>query len=191
MDGGLGFKDLESFNLALLAKQWWRLVQNERSLSHKVLKAKYFPYSTLHQAQKGSKASYLWASLLEGKRVVEQGANWRVGDGKSINVWNDRWIKKPPDFKVHKPDQVQPTPMHVERLFQNGKMEWNKEVIRELMGEEETSLVEKIPLSKNGMADRLIWKEYVLGAFLIKSAYYEARKVLNKGNWDKSNRDSL
>ena len=91
---------------------------------------------------------------------MEQGTIWRVGDGKSIDVWNDRWIKKPPDFKVHKPDQIQPTFMHVERLFHNGMMEWNKDMLRELMGEEEASLIEKIPLSKKGKADRLIWRDY-------------------------------
>ena len=104
-DGGLGLKDFESFNLALLAKQWWRLLQNENSLCHKVLKANYFPNSSPSNASNGFIDSYLWNSLREGKKVVDQGAMLRVGDRKKIDVWIEKWIKKPPTFKVQPIDQ--------------------------------------------------------------------------------------
>lgn len=40
--GGLDFQNLKNFNLAFLAKQGWRLVQEEDSLLHKIYKARYF-----------------------------------------------------------------------------------------------------------------------------------------------------
>lgn len=42
--GGLGFKDLEGFNLALLAKQGQRLLDNADSILAKVLKNRYYPH---------------------------------------------------------------------------------------------------------------------------------------------------
>ncbi|XP_024190440.1 uncharacterized protein LOC112194431 [Rosa chinensis] len=41
-EGGLGFRNMHHFNLALLAKQGWRLVQNLNSIIARLLKAKYF-----------------------------------------------------------------------------------------------------------------------------------------------------
>ena len=59
-DGGLSFKKLKEFNLALLAKQGWRLQQRHDSLVYQVLKSKYFPNCEFSQASLGSNPSYTW-----------------------------------------------------------------------------------------------------------------------------------
>ena len=47
----MGFRDIRYFNLALLAKQAWRLIDNPDSLCGTVLKAKYFPSGDLLNAK--------------------------------------------------------------------------------------------------------------------------------------------
>lgn len=51
--GGMGFKDLQKFNIALLAKQSWRMLTKPQSLLARVLKAKYYAKSTLLEATMG------------------------------------------------------------------------------------------------------------------------------------------
>ena len=49
-EGGLGFKSMAQFNVALLAKKGWRILNNPNSLVAKVLKAKYYPQSNFLNA---------------------------------------------------------------------------------------------------------------------------------------------
>ena len=62
-DGGMGFRNLHCFNLALLAKQGWRLISQPDSLCAQVLKAKYFPKNELLQSKPDFAPSYIWRSL--------------------------------------------------------------------------------------------------------------------------------
>ena len=55
----MGFRDIHAFNMALLAKQGWRLQQNHESLFYEVYKAKYFLINTKY----GSNPSYAWRSV--------------------------------------------------------------------------------------------------------------------------------
>ena len=90
--GGMGFRDLKSFNLALLAKQGWRLQTNSSSIFSRVYKAKYFPNGDFVDAKVGKKTSFAWRSIMAAQHLVKCGLRWQVGDGCSIRVWQDKWL---------------------------------------------------------------------------------------------------
>ena len=46
----MGFKYLHAFNVAMLAKQCWRLINNPDTLCARVLRAKYYPDGNLLKA---------------------------------------------------------------------------------------------------------------------------------------------
>ncbi|XP_040987684.1 uncharacterized mitochondrial protein AtMg00310-like [Juglans microcarpa x Juglans regia] len=56
--GGMGFKELEIFNMAMLAKQACKLLQNKESLFHKMYTARYFSDGNLLTASLGGNPSY-------------------------------------------------------------------------------------------------------------------------------------
>ena len=90
---GMGFRNLKTFNDALLAKQCWRLLKEEDSLLHKVFKAKYFPKCSFLEAYRGANASYTWRSLWGAKSLLREGLQWRIGDGRKMMVWDDKWLQ--------------------------------------------------------------------------------------------------
>ena len=58
--GGLGFRNLQSFNQALLPNQVWKINQRPNSLVYRVLKHRYFKKTTMWKAKRGYQSSYGW-----------------------------------------------------------------------------------------------------------------------------------
>jgi hypothetical protein len=97
---GMGFHDLHSFNLAMLAKQVWRLLDNPDSLCAKVLKAKYYPNCHILQVGKKSGSSFTWQRIASGIQTFKRGCIWRIGDRQHVDIWSDPWIPSSPNRKI-------------------------------------------------------------------------------------------
>ncbi|KAL8098488.1 hypothetical protein AgCh_031307 [Apium graveolens] len=116
--GGLTFWDLQGFNLALLGKQCWNLFYNPNSLVARVLKAKYYPKTTLFEASRGGGVSYVWSGLWQAKETRKQGYRCVVGDGRTINVSKDAWIREKDGNRVD--DQYLASVNDLKRPFHPG-----------------------------------------------------------------------
>ena len=101
--GEMGCRNSKAFNLALLAKQAWRILINSFSLAARVLKAKYFPYGDILTASLGNNSSYTWRSIFHSLEVIKNGTRWRVGNGWLIHIWEDKWLPSPSTYKVITP----------------------------------------------------------------------------------------
>uniref|UniRef100_A0A803NP78 Reverse transcriptase domain-containing protein n=1 Tax=Cannabis sativa TaxID=3483 RepID=A0A803NP78_CANSA len=61
--GGMGFRHLHDFNLAVLAKQGWNLLCSPSSLASRLYKAKYYPQTDYLNAKLGHNPSFVWHSI--------------------------------------------------------------------------------------------------------------------------------
>ena len=122
--GGMGFRDIEAFNLAKLAKQCWRLIHNTHSLFYRVYKSRYFPTCSFMEAELGNNPSYVWRSLLVAREVIREGSMWKVGDGSSIQVSKHKWLPNRPVFLGTPRPQ-----MYVNELIDRATVQWDREKI--------------------------------------------------------------
>jgi hypothetical protein len=86
--GGLGFRHMYSFNLAMLGKQGWKVLTNHDTILYKVFKAKYYPRERFLEANLGHNPSYIWRSIHASQVVVRTGLIWRLGNDMNIHVWS-------------------------------------------------------------------------------------------------------
>ena len=170
-EGGIGFRDLQLFNRALLARQGWRLLQNQPSLVFQVLKVKYFPCTAFLEASIPSNSSYIWRSICESIDVLHNGLCWQVGTGEKIKIWKDRWLLNPTTFKVVSPIQILDADATVDSLICGVTMRWKSELLNNIFLPHEVETIQAIPLSHRKPNDVLIWTGTKNGVFSMRSAY--------------------
>ena len=77
-EGGMGFRGLQAFNLAMLAKQGWRMMSHPSSLMARLYKAGYFPNNDVLSANLGSNPSFAWRSIHQSLEVLKQGTKEKL-----------------------------------------------------------------------------------------------------------------
>lgn len=178
-DGGLGFRDLHAFNLALLAKQARRLLTQPNTLLLRLLKAKYYPHGSVLEARVSAGCSYSWRSIASSLPISNMAARWRVGNGEDIRVWLDRWIPREAFFMCIRRNTDSPGDLLVADLI-TADRRWNVELVREYCLEEDARLILSIPLSENAIPDRLVWNASSSRIHTVCDGYYMARNFVKQ-----------
>lgn len=151
-NGGMGFRSLHDFNIALLGKQAWRLLNQEELLVSKVFKARYFPRCSFIEADLGSNPSFIWRSILASQSLIKAGVRWRIGSGDKIIILDDVWL---PDSTNPFVISIHPglADQKVNSLMKKGFQEWDLKVNRDMFVFRDQNQIYGIPLRSNHEAD--------------------------------------
>ena len=91
--GGLGIRDLISFNKALLGKWLWRFRVEESNFCRRVMSAKYGVkdrgWSTRPVC--GSHGCNLWKGIMANWDSFQKYIVFEVGNGNKVQFWYDKW----------------------------------------------------------------------------------------------------
>lgn len=170
----MGFRDLHGFNLALLGKQCWSLINKPETLVSRVLKAKYYPNGHLLQATRTGGASYTWSGIWEAKEKLKKGLRWVIGDGRSICIGKDRCLRGKENFCV---DQGRCSSIALNSkvcdLFQENGLDWDGTKVRSHFDWEDAELILSTRIPQMGAKDRLSWVHNKDGQYSVKSSYQQ------------------
>lgn len=140
--GGIGFQDINTFNLAILAKQARCLLQGTQSLFYRVYKAHHYPNYTFLEAQLGHNPSFIWQSLLTARKVIIAGSRWKIGDDKRIGVTTHKWLSHDPIFNGE-PDPK----LKVNDLIDEDTRQWVRGKIHALFTTKTRTKILVVPLN--------------------------------------------
>ncbi|KAG7548646.1 Reverse transcriptase domain [Arabidopsis suecica] len=174
-DGGLGFRNVDDFNSALLAKQLWRLITVPDSLFAKVFKGRYFRKSNPLDTIKSYPPSYGWRSIMSARSLVIKGLIKRVGSRASISIWEDPWIPAQFPRPAKSNGLIIDPSLKVKNLIDSRSNFWNIDLLNELFVPEDVALISALPLGAPTKEDSLGWHFTKSGKYTVKSGYHTAR----------------
>lgn len=174
-EGGLGFRDLQSFNEALLAKLSWRILNKPDCLLARILLGKYCYKTPFLDSKPPSNTSHGWRGICIGKELLKSQLGRLIGNGETTSLWKDPWLSLRTPQRPMGPAPLNSHDLKVSALISHDSCEWDREKIRKILPEWEEEIL-AIKLSGFGASDTHAWLPAKTGLYTAKSGYYEAVK---------------
>ncbi|XP_056697371.1 uncharacterized protein [Spinacia oleracea] len=179
--GGLGVRNLFAKNKLLISKLCWRLASFPSNLASQIIVRKYL--FSRPAAFGFNKGSYIWRGLKDPWECYKNSCQWVVGNGFSIDLWNDKWVGGSPiREQIHGPLSLVDESLHVKDLIRNG--EWFFEKISFNIPHSLVKEIQCIPIPINPLEDKPISKYVVKDKFVLKLAYNDLIARHSGNNFD-------
>ncbi|XP_056695804.1 uncharacterized protein [Spinacia oleracea] len=133
------------------------------------LPGKYYPNGDFLESYRGPASSFAWRSIWAAKALLKEGLIWRVGDGKSINIWHDQWVAD--ESGGHITSSPNAAIEQVCELIDQDSKEWRYDLISKFFNDRDERCILAIPISDRMPKDVLTWAFSNDGLYSVKTAY--------------------
>ncbi|KAL9286027.1 hypothetical protein AtEden1_Chr4g0281551 [Arabidopsis thaliana] len=174
--GGLGFRDIQTFNKALLAKLSWRILTNPSCLLSKILLGKYCKNQSLLDCQTPKSSSHGRRGVCLGKEILKLQLGHLIGSGIETPLWRTPWLSLFAPKAMMGPLTEASHNLMVSDLIIPRTRIWNTELIRAIIPAYENDILLLKP-SSLGAVDSWAWLPTSSGVYTAKSGYFEALKT--------------
>lgn len=127
------------------------------NLLSRLLKRRYFHLTNILNAGLGSKPSFIWKSLLEGRDFFKKGLCFFIGDGKEKNAWLDPWLPTHLPRPPRRIEGVESDILYVGDMMNERSKTWNKEVLEATVVAEDVARNLKLRLRSSSSSCLLGW----------------------------------
>jgi len=87
--GGLWLRQMSSMNKEIIAKWGWDLLMGKNSQCLLFLQGKYLRAENFRSMEAKPPDSSFWKAIIESRDSLLRGACFHIGDGSSVNIWED------------------------------------------------------------------------------------------------------
>ena len=116
-EGGLGFRDIQDFNVAMIAKLSWRILTKPNSLLARILLGKYCHNQSFTSVACASSCSHGWRGVLKGRDLLLKHLGKTIGNGMTTGVWTNSWISTSAQTLVYGPPKEEDRDLVVSDLL--------------------------------------------------------------------------
>ncbi|KAL4280495.1 hypothetical protein GQ457_03G017750 [Hibiscus cannabinus] len=173
--GGMGFKDLHLFNIALLGKQLWRLLSEPGSLLYRTFRPKYFPDGDLLHASVPARSSFAWKGLHCALSRLRDGFFWTLGVDRQVRMFRDRWGGFSPVAITDSSVDDEELPIRCRDFMVLGQPLWDRSKLSACLSSADVKKIVEVPIS-SGRVDTLIWGDHDSGLYIVRSSYLFLRR---------------
>ncbi|CAN0915489.1 Uncharacterized mitochondrial protein AtMg00310 [Linum grandiflorum] len=152
-EGGMGFKDLHAYNMSMVGKQGCKFMNSPNALVTRIFKAKSFPKGDILSALVGGSPSLAWRSIWGTPDLLKCGHRWRIGDGRSIEVWTKPWLREETRTRIRTPIIPGLENINVHDLWIPEMCIWDEELLAELFEPVAITAIQNVAISMRGGDD--------------------------------------
>lgn len=155
--GGLGFRDLYGFNVALIGKLCWNFIKNPQKLVSRVFKIRYYPNSDFLKATLGNKVSFAWRGIVTTRDSLTEGYRWIIGNWNDIDIVRDPWLHGKHGYKVDQNLQYNLLNNAVSSFMVADSTNWDDDKVSNVFNEVDSNVILSTRIPHTIAQDWVAW----------------------------------